>query len=53
MNYSIREMTINDYDEVYRLWEQTEGLSLEEGDSRGAIEIYLKRNQEMQHLCNG
>ena len=45
MDYSIREMTIDDYDEVYHLWEQTEGLSLEEGDSREAIEIYLNRNQ--------
>ena len=45
MDYNIREMTIDDYEEVYRLWEQTEGLSLEEGDSRESIGIYLKRNQ--------
>jgi N-acetylglutamate synthase len=45
MNYSIREMTIGDYDEVYCLWEQTEGLNLEEGDSREGIDIYLRRNQ--------
>lgn len=45
MDYSIRKMTIDDYDEVYGLWEQTEGLTLEEGDSREAIDIYLRRNQ--------
>lgn len=45
MDYNIREMTIDDYDEVYHLWEQTEGLSLEEGDSREDIKIYLNRNQ--------
>jgi ribosomal protein S18 acetylase RimI-like enzyme len=45
MNYSIREMTIGDYNKVYRLWEQTEGLNLEEGDSREGIDIYLRRNQ--------
>jgi predicted N-acetyltransferase YhbS len=45
MDYSVREMTIDDYGEVYHLWEQTEGLSLEEGDSRDAIKIYLRRNQ--------
>ena len=44
MEYSIREMKIDDYEEVYRLWEQTEGLSLEEGDSQEEIGIYLKRN---------
>jgi ribosomal protein S18 acetylase RimI-like enzyme len=45
MSCSIRQMTIDDYDEVYRLWGETEGLSLEEGDSRHAIELYLNRNQ--------
>ena len=45
MSYSIRQMTMDDYDEVYRLWDQTDGLSLEEGDSRHAIELYLNRNQ--------
>jgi hypothetical protein len=39
MNDSIHELTINDYDEVYRLWEQTEGLNLEEGHSREGIDI--------------
>ena len=45
MDYSIHEMTIDDYDDAYNLWEQSEGLSLEEGDSRQAIGIYLNRNQ--------
>jgi ribosomal protein S18 acetylase RimI-like enzyme len=45
MDYSIREMRIGDYDEVYRLWEQTEGLNIEEDDSREGIDIYLRRNQ--------
>ena len=30
---------MRDYDEVYRLWGQTEGLNLEEGDSREGIDI--------------
>jgi ribosomal protein S18 acetylase RimI-like enzyme len=45
MDYNIREMTIGDYDEVYHLWELTEGLCLEEGDSREDIGIYLRRNR--------
>jgi ribosomal protein S18 acetylase RimI-like enzyme len=45
MDYNFREMKIDDYDEVYHLWEKTEGLSLEEGDFRQAIGVYLKRNQ--------
>ena len=45
MDYVIRRMTIDDYDGAYRLWTQTEGLSLEEDDTRDAIEIYLDRNE--------
>ena len=47
MDYTIREMTMCDYDEAHRLWEQTEGLSLEAGDSREEVEIYLRRNRGM------
>jgi ribosomal protein S18 acetylase RimI-like enzyme len=45
MSYNIRDMTLDDYSDVCRLWEQTEGMSLEEDDSREAIAIYLRRNQ--------
>jgi ribosomal protein S18 acetylase RimI-like enzyme len=45
MNYSIREMTIGDYNEVYHLWRQTEGLNLEKDDGREGLDIYLRRNQ--------
>ena len=48
MCYSVREMTMDDYDEVLRLWEGTEGLQLDESDSQNAIAIYLRRNP---HLC--
>lgn len=46
MIYTIRQMTIADYDDVYRLWEQTEGLYLEEDDSRESVGVYLERNRE-------
>jgi N-acetylglutamate synthase len=45
MSYNIRDMTLDDYNDVCRLWEQTEGMGLEEDDSREAIAIYLRRNQ--------
>jgi N-acetylglutamate synthase len=45
MSYNIRDMTLDDYSDVCRLWEQTEGMGLEEDDSREAIAIYLRRNQ--------
>jgi len=45
VDYVLREMTINDYDYVYPLWEQIEGLSLEESDTKEAMAIYLNRNR--------
>lgn len=40
----IREMTPQDYDTVYALWEQTEGVGLSAADSRERINSYLERN---------
>ena len=42
---TIREMTIEDYDDVYRLWRNTQGMGLNTADdSRAGIETYLRRN---------
>jgi ribosomal protein S18 acetylase RimI-like enzyme len=45
IDYIIRQMTIGDYDYVCGIWEQTEGLSLEETDTQESIAIYLNRNR--------
>jgi len=44
MDYTIREMTMDDYDEAFSLWENTEGVGLNVSDSREAIDSYLDRN---------
>jgi hypothetical protein len=44
MEYSIRQMRIDDYEEVYNLWKQAKGLSLEESDTWEGIALYLGRN---------
>lgn len=50
----IRLMKIDDYPRVHELWRETEGLSLEESDSKGAIAIYLQRNRRFCFVaCNG
>lgn len=42
---TIREMTIEDYEDVYRLWCNTQGMGLNTtDDSRAGIEAYLGRN---------
>lgn len=40
-------MTTADYDAVRQLWEQTEGMGLNESDTREAIALFLERNPEL------
>lgn len=46
-NFLIREMTIEDYDEVFALWQITTKRALSEADSRENIEKYLCHNRGM------
>ena len=45
MDYTIRQMTLDDYDKAYSLWDATDGVSLAAEDSRDTLELYLRRNQ--------
>lgn len=47
----IRQMTINDYEEVVRLWERTPGIGISEADSKDRLEIFLKRNPCLNMVC--
>lgn len=47
----VRQMTINDYDEVLRLWERTPGIGVCESDSRESIEKFLNRNPCFNLVC--
>lgn len=45
MNVTIRQMTMEDYDQVLTLWTGMPGIGLNESDSREAIERFLTRNR--------
>ena len=45
MDYIIRQMTLEDYEPAYALWRATDGVCLDEEDSRDGIALYLRRNQ--------
>ena len=46
-NFTIKIMTIRDYDAVYELWSSTPGIGLNrQDDSREAIARYLQRNPD-------
>ncbi|WP_337926706.1 hypothetical protein [Paenibacillus caui] len=49
--YSITEMTIDDYEGAYRLWKNTKGMGLSAADSRESIASYLQRNEGLSFVC--
>ena len=44
-------MTLADYEDVLRLWQNAEGVGLNESDTRAAIGSYLKRNRGMSFVA--
>ncbi len=47
----IRPMTIEDYDEVYAMWQITTKRALSSADSLGRFKRYLGRNPEMSQVA--
>jgi N-acetylglutamate synthase len=46
-----KEMVIEDYDQVYKLWQETEGIGLSEADSKKDILKFLERNNGLSFVC--
>ena len=49
--YAIRTMTIDDYDAVVELMNQTPGVSFRDADSRESTNRYLQRNPGLSFVC--
>ena len=49
--YEITLMSIDHYDDVYPLWQTTEGVGLSSADSRENIKKFLKRNQGLSFIA--
>jgi putative acetyltransferase len=47
----IREMDIEDYDVVMRLWRTADGVGLSQADERNSIEQFLARNRGLSFLA--
>jgi ribosomal protein S18 acetylase RimI-like enzyme len=48
---NISPFTIDTYDQVIDLWQQTEGVGLSSADSRESIRAYLERNPGMSFIA--
>jgi GNAT superfamily N-acetyltransferase len=51
VGWSIRAMTLEDYDRVYALWESCAGLGLSAADARDGIAALLERNPGMSFVA--
>lgn len=47
----LRELTINDYDDIIQLYKSTPGLTVREADSREAIGRFLQRNPSLSFIA--
>ena len=51
MRHTLRPMTIADFDAVLRLWQQTEGVGLNESDEREPVASFLARNPDLSQVA--
>jgi len=51
MTIKFREAKTEDYEQMFRLWEITEGMGLSESDKKENIERFLNKNPGLNHVC--
>jgi ribosomal protein S18 acetylase RimI-like enzyme len=51
MDIKLREMTIDDYEAVYNLWKNSEGIGLSDADSKEGIKRFLARNPGLSYIA--
>jgi ribosomal protein S18 acetylase RimI-like enzyme len=51
MKFMIQPMTIDRYDEVIRIWEDSEGIGLSDADTRENIQSFLERNEGLSFIA--
>jgi N-acetylglutamate synthase len=51
MNVSIREMKITDYDQMFELWKNSEGIGLSRADDFEGVKRFLDRNPQLSYVA--
>ncbi len=51
MRIHLREMTIDNYDAVYAVWQNSEGIGLSDADSKEGIKRFLERNPGLSYIA--
>lgn len=51
MEYIIQPMTIDHYDEIAGIWEESEGIGLSNADARENIQRFLEKNEGLSFIA--
>jgi ribosomal protein S18 acetylase RimI-like enzyme len=51
MMVKLHEMTIEDYPDVFQLWEMSDNIGLSKADSQPSIQKFLERNPGMSYIA--
>ncbi len=51
MQYTVRQMVIDDYDNVLALWNSSESIQLSKVDSRECVQHFLERNTGLSYVA--
>ena len=51
MDIELREMTIDDYQTVYGVWKNSEGIGLSDADSREGVKRFLAHNPGLSYIA--
>lgn len=51
MEIEIREMKIEDYDDILSLWSRMDGIIIDDMDSKSSIGYYLERNKGLSYVA--
>lgn len=50
-NFEYKAMTIDDYDQVFKIWNETAGIGVSEADTLPKIQKFLERNEGLSFVC--
>ncbi|NLM97380.1 MAG: GNAT family N-acetyltransferase [Halanaerobiaceae bacterium] len=51
MEYSYREINLNDYENIIELWRETPGVGLSSADGKENLELFIERNKGFSYIC--
>jgi len=48
--FSLSEMSVSDYDQIYDLWKNSDGIGINDVDTKERLEIFIKKNPNLCYI---